>query len=108
MGANQSDHIQFVTTRWTLVLAFLDARLTRLFGVRQNLSFDVPLPVGCVSCSLQPSSTDAPPEHDGAWRTRGTKTCCIDRHGGAINSLFLDGSVRKVGLQELWALRWSL
>ena len=32
--------------------------------------------------------------------------CCINRHSGAINCLFLDGSARKVGLKELWALKW--
>ncbi len=31
---------------------------------------------------------------------------CIDRHGGGVNSVFMDGSVRKVGLKELWTLRW--
>ena len=31
---------------------------------------------------------------------------CIDRHSGAINGCFLDGSARKVSLQELWNLRW--
>lgn len=32
---------------------------------------------------------------------------CINRHNGGINSLFLDWSVRKVGLKELWAIKWS-
>ncbi|MBW8042118.1 MAG: hypothetical protein FVQ85_19255 [Planctomycetes bacterium] len=31
---------------------------------------------------------------------------CINRHDGGINSLFLDWSVRKVGLKELWTLKW--
>ena len=31
---------------------------------------------------------------------------CIDRHNGAINILFMDFSVRKVGLKELWTLKW--
>jgi len=31
---------------------------------------------------------------------------CINRHNGGTNSLFLDWSVRKVGLKELWALKW--
>jgi prepilin-type N-terminal cleavage/methylation domain-containing protein len=31
---------------------------------------------------------------------------CIDRHNAYINSLFLDWSVRKVGLKELWTLKW--
>ena len=33
--------------------------------------------------------------------------CCIDRHNGGINSLFLDWSIRKVGLKELWTLKWD-
>ncbi|MGE5295559.1 MAG: type II secretion system protein [Solirubrobacterales bacterium] len=33
---------------------------------------------------------------------------CMNRHDGAINSLFLDWSVRRVGLKELWTLRWYL
>ena len=31
---------------------------------------------------------------------------CINRHDGFINMLFLDYSVRKVGLKELWKLKW--
>jgi len=32
---------------------------------------------------------------------------CINRHSGSINGLFLDWSVRKVGLKELWTLKWN-
>ncbi len=31
---------------------------------------------------------------------------CIDRHDGFINSLFMDWSARRVGLKELWTLKW--
>jgi prepilin-type processing-associated H-X9-DG protein len=31
---------------------------------------------------------------------------CIDRHSGYVNGLFLDWSARKVGLKELWTLKW--
>ena len=31
---------------------------------------------------------------------------CIDRHNGFINGLFVDFSVRSVGLKELWKLKW--
>ncbi|MHC4170091.1 MAG: type II secretion system protein [Planctomycetota bacterium] len=31
---------------------------------------------------------------------------CINRHNGGINSLFMDWSVGKVGLKELWTLKW--
>ena len=30
----------------------------------------------------------------------------IDRHNGTINSCFLDGSVRKIPLYDLWELKW--
>ena len=33
-------------------------------------------------------------------------TVCINRHSGAVNALFMDWSVRKVGLKELWTLKW--
>jgi prepilin-type N-terminal cleavage/methylation domain-containing protein len=31
---------------------------------------------------------------------------CINRHSGCVNGLFLDCSVRRVGLKELWTLKW--
>ncbi|MHC4112215.1 MAG: type II secretion system protein [Planctomycetota bacterium] len=31
---------------------------------------------------------------------------CINRHDGYINGLFMNWSVRKVGLKELWTLKW--
>jgi prepilin-type N-terminal cleavage/methylation domain-containing protein len=31
---------------------------------------------------------------------------CINRHYGYINGLFLDFSVRKIGLKQLWTLKW--
>jgi prepilin-type N-terminal cleavage/methylation domain-containing protein/prepilin-type processing-associated H-X9-DG protein len=31
---------------------------------------------------------------------------CINRHNGYVNGLFYDWSVRKVGLKELWTLKW--
>jgi len=90
-----------------LGLAFLDPRVTRFSRVRQcNVSW-VPLMVDCVSWSVYPGPTNEPPEYDGALSARGMEECCIDRHGGAINSVSLDGSVRKLGLKELWMLRWS-
>jgi len=31
---------------------------------------------------------------------------CIDRHNGVTNLVFMDWSVRGVGLKELWTLKW--
>ncbi len=55
-----------------------------------------------------PKDTDTPPEiKDMAWQsTQHMRRICIDRHGGAINIAFLDWSARKIGLKELWTLKW--
>ncbi len=34
------------------------------------------------------------------------KRFCIDRHNGKLSAAFLDGSARKIGLKELWKLKW--
>jgi prepilin-type N-terminal cleavage/methylation domain-containing protein len=31
---------------------------------------------------------------------------CVNRHDGFLNGLFLDFSVRKIGIKELWTLKW--
>ena len=56
--------------------------------------------------------TDRPPEYDGQ-KTEFPCGCrnsihrfCINRHDGFVNAAFLDYSVRKVGLKELWKLKW--
>jgi len=33
-------------------------------------------------------------------------TFCVNRHNGHVNGLFLDWSVRRIGLKELWTLKW--
>jgi prepilin-type N-terminal cleavage/methylation domain-containing protein/prepilin-type processing-associated H-X9-DG protein len=53
----------------------------------------------------QPRERDRPPRINGMGS--GMSCFCIDRHNGYINGLFLDWSVRKVGLKELWTLKWS-
>jgi prepilin-type processing-associated H-X9-DG protein len=49
-----------------------------------------------------------PPQHNGEWTGAGAemKHFCVDRHGGTSNHLFLDWSVRAVGLKGLWTLKW--
>jgi len=54
---------------------------------------------------------DPPPAFDGMVggtrpEPRHQDFICIDRHNGGINCLFLDWSARKVGLKELWTLKW--
>jgi prepilin-type processing-associated H-X9-DG protein len=56
-----------------------------------------------------PLTTDAPPEFDGQATMGGFREIahfCINRHNGSTNSLFMDWSARKIGLKELWTLKW--
>jgi prepilin-type N-terminal cleavage/methylation domain-containing protein len=57
-----------------------------------------------------PESNDMPPLFDGDPPHRlndKMSIFCIDRHDAGINALFMDWSLRKVGLKELWTLKWS-
>ncbi len=49
-----------------------------------------------------------PPQYNGQWidPDREMMHFCIDRHEGTVNHVFLDWSVRPVGLKELWTLKW--
>jgi len=70
----------------------------------------VPLFCGAQRYNFWPEATDAPPDVDGAIWDAGDgahmRRVCLDRHDGFNNCLFLDFSVRKIGLKELWTLRW--
>jgi len=49
-----------------------------------------------------------PPEYHGQWLgyNREMMHFVIDRHNGFVNHVFMDWSVRKVGLKALWKLKW--
>jgi len=59
-----------------------------------------------------PRDTDAPAQTMDAFGIgdRGTSGemnhFCIDRHSGNVGMLFMDWSTRRVGLKELWTLKW--
>ena len=51
----------------------------------------------------------SPPEDDAIPKVSSINSgnyICMDRHNGGINSVFMDFSVRKVALKELWTLKW--
>ena len=86
---------------WT----FLDARVSR---GRPFLRSQIPIVLDCVCLYSSADGSDAPPAYDGALASPADlKSWCLDRHQGTINGLFLDWSVRGVGLKELWTLDWS-
>ena len=54
-----------------------------------------------------PRHTDPPLLHHATPElVNGWNYFCIDRHDGRLNGLFLDWSVREIGLKELWTLDW--
>jgi len=63
--------------------------------------------------SAWPKNLDTPPPDEEAREPfpcgcrDSMRRFCIDRHSGSVNAVFLDGSSRRVGLKELWNLKWS-
>jgi len=53
-----------------------------------------------------PYANNDPPPYEGmpSWTNMGT--FCINRHNGHINGAFLDFTVRKIPLKQLWTLKW--
>jgi len=73
-------------------------------------SGNIPLFLDCWFWCAGPEHDDTPPSFDGerfAPHIDGMNRFCINRHEGFINGAFLDYSVRRVGLKELFTLKWS-
>jgi len=76
----------------------------------------VPLFLDCIYVDAYPMAGDRPLSSDpagqrwntawGDWNNNAMRLFCIDRHEGTINGVFLDLSARKIGLKELWKLKW--
>jgi prepilin-type processing-associated H-X9-DG protein len=68
----------------------------------------VPVFMDALRFDLYCLDTDMPPEYeDMFWEPyQSMRRVCINRHDGGINMAFMDWSVRKVGLKELWTLKW--
>ena len=55
-----------------------------------------------------PEPKDNPPIYENqAWNTGDVMVrLCPNRHNGYVNQVFLDCSVQKIGLKQLWTLKW--
>jgi prepilin-type N-terminal cleavage/methylation domain-containing protein len=71
---------------------------------------DIPMLVDCSWAGGAPNHSDEPPPIQGAvyeqMYTNNMKRFCLDRHDGHVNGAFMDFSARKIGLKELWKLKW--
>ena len=73
----------------------------------------VPLMLDCALWAGNPKPSDTPPPtpeqaaQNANIGTNDIRPFCMPRHGGFINGLFMDWSVRKVGVKEIWTLKWN-
>jgi prepilin-type N-terminal cleavage/methylation domain-containing protein len=70
---------------------------------------DIPMFLDCYFWCGWPQSHNTPPEYDD-WQYRGDDNAMnrffLNRHDGYSAAVFMDYSVRKVGLKELFTLKW--
>lgn len=93
---------------------FPSEKAWRTIGVRGAVN--VPMFMDCVYVDVFPEDDntpleDEPPPYEwnnawGDWGFEAMRLTCIDRHNGAINAAFLDGSAACVPLRALWRLKW--
>ena len=76
-------------------------------------AWNVPLFQGQWWVDAWPRENDQPPDiADGVMavpdrpNTNEMERVCVDRHGGTLNNISCDWSVRAVGVKELWTLKW--
>ena len=70
----------------------------------------IPLLTGCSRFAAGPIHFDAPPAFDGdvtiPWDRNSMRRVCLNRHRAMTNGVLLDLSARRIGLKELWTLKW--
>jgi len=79
----------------------------------QKGSFNIPIMADATYCHALPKHDNSVPDRSGEWYFNGNwddagmKRVCVDRHNQAVNVMFMDWSVRKVKLKDLWTLKWN-
>ena len=73
---------------------------------------EIPMVFDCFGyLNALPWHHDNPPEYDGDCQESSSDNemqyVCLNRHNKAVNMAFVDYSVRKVDLKELWELKWN-
>jgi prepilin-type N-terminal cleavage/methylation domain-containing protein len=69
----------------------------------------IPLFLDSIWLDGWPEPWNEPPNYDCEWEggyNNNMKRFCTNRHNGVINGIFFDSSVRKIGLKQLWKLKW--
>jgi hypothetical protein len=70
----------------------------------------IPVFLDCYWYDVWPFPENEPPAYDGATEnlagSNEMRRVCLNRRSGAVNAAFLDWSIRRIGLKELWTLKW--
>ena len=78
-----------------------------VFNIPQSNT--IPLFLDCFWYDVWAHSIDVPPQTETNVIGAGSnemRRVCLNRHNYAVNGVFLDWSVRKIDLKELWTLKW--
>jgi prepilin-type N-terminal cleavage/methylation domain-containing protein len=94
-GPRFQDPPTFASSRW---LPGVD-----IFSLANKAN--IPIILDSSAPSGGPSSASEPPPRDLYCSPRWP--FCVSRHEGFVNGVFLDWSVRRIALKELWKLKWS-
>lgn len=78
------------------------------WGTPHNRGADkIPMFIEAVDFDMRPQEHEGPADVElAAWTGNDMARCCINRHVGYESVSFCDFSARKVGLKELWTLKW--
>ena len=73
-----------------------------------QMAANVPLFLDALRFDLWPEENQAPATDEAAaWSANDMGRTCINRHQGFVCASLADGSARKVGLKELYVLKWN-
>lgn len=80
----------------------------KVFGIKR--ANNIPVFLDCRWYDVWVQDGDVPPPYDGSESGMSgdneIRRVCLNRHNEAVNCAFLDWTVRKVDLKELWTLKW--
>jgi prepilin-type N-terminal cleavage/methylation domain-containing protein/prepilin-type processing-associated H-X9-DG protein len=67
---------------------------------------NIPMFLDATWGGTHPDEFDEPPAFEGDQTSAYMGRFCLNRHNGGVNGVFCDFSTRKIGLKELWRLKW--
>lgn len=99
-------YICSMSKMWDEGIGDLDEFWQKTTRIKGSEISNVPLMMDSLWVGIYTQGVPLPPPFEPVTYGPGLDNACIPRHSENINSLFADLSARKVGLKELWTLKW--